>query len=513
MSHLMTLALFILAFAAILGPLVALHEWGHYIIARICGVKVLTYSIGFGPKLASWTSKKSGIDYRISALPLGGYVKMLDEREGEVAEEERHLAFNNQHPLKKIAIVAAGPVMNFIIAIVLFWVLFLVPTEQLNTRIGSVLPDTPAAVVNLPIGDRVVAVDGHEVKTWEEINYRLADRMGETGAVSLSLQKVAQQTQDLEDRSTEATNNKATGTSAAANSTDTNLLKNSRSEATISVENNTGVYSQVSQVEIPIENYMQGSQSGKDTLTSLGIMPWQPTIEPVIAHLTEEGAAYRQGMKVGDKILAINGRPVEDWIETTRIIRDNPETLLNITVARKNEQGQSQQVDLQIMPQGKKGSMGQQYGQIGAGVNPVEVPDEYKTMVSYDPVTAVTKAFAKTGQLAKMTLNSLGKMITGKVGLDNLSGPITIAVISKQSFEISWETVLSNAGIISLSLAVLNLLPIPVLDGGHLLYYLIELIRGKPVPEKMQIIGFNIGFLFLIGFMILAITNDFSRYF
>ena len=191
MSQLMTLALFLLAFAAILGPLVALHEWGHYIVARLCGVKVLTYSIGFGPKLASWTSKKTGTDYRISALPLGGYVKMLDEREGEVAEEEKHLAFNNQHPLKKIAIVAAGPLMNFIIAIALFWVLFLVPSEQLNTRIGSVLPQTPAATVNLPKGDKIVAVDGHNVQTWEEINYRLADRMGETGTVSLALQKVA----------------------------------------------------------------------------------------------------------------------------------------------------------------------------------------------------------------------------------------------------------------------------------------------------------------------------------
>lgn len=483
MSQLMTLALFLLAFAAILGPLVALHEWGHYIVARLCGVKVLTYSIGFGPKLASWTSKKTGTDYRISALPLGGYVKMLDEREGEVAEEEKHLAFNNQHPLKKIAIVAAGPLMNFIIAIALFWVLFLVPSEQLNTRIGSVLPQTPAATVNLPKGDQIVAVDGHNVQTWEEINYRLADRMGETGTVSLALQKVA--------ASPEGSANDSTS------------------------EKSSSVYAQANEVEVPIDNFMQGTQSGKDTLTSLGILPWQPQIEPVIGQLSEDGAAIRQGMKVGDKIVAINNEPVEDWLVVTRIIRDNPETLLNFTVLRENEQGESREVQLQIMPQGKKGSAGQQYGQIGAGIAPIEivVPDDYKTMVSYDPITAIGKAFAKTGQLATMTLNSMGKMITGKVGLDNLSGPITIAVISKQSFEISWEQVLANAGIISLSLAVLNLLPIPVLDGGHLLYYFIELIRGRPVSERMQIVGFNLGFLFLLGFMILAITNDFSRYF
>lgn len=480
MSQLMTLALFLFAFAAILGPLVALHEWGHYIVARLCGVKVLTYSIGFGPKLASWTSKKTGIDYRISALPLGGYVKMLDEREGEVAEAEKHLAFNNQHPLKKIAIVVAGPLMNFIIAIALFWVLFLVPSEQLNTRIGSVLPDTPAAAVNLPLGDKIVAVDGHQVQTWEEINYRLADRMGESGAVSVSLQKFG------------------------ANQADPKASKEAQSK-----------YANVNEVTVPINNFMQGEQSGKDTLTSLGILPWQPHIEPVVGQLSEDGAAIRQGMKVGDKIVAINKQPVDDWLIVTRIIRDNPEVLLTFTVLREDKQGIRRELDLQIMPQGKKDNTGHQYGQIGAGISPIEivVPDEYKTMVSYDPMTAIGKAFSKTGQLATMTLNSMGKMITGKVGLDNLSGPITIAVISKQSFEISWEQVLANAGIISLSLAVLNLLPIPVLDGGHLLYYLFELIRGRPVSERMQIVGFNIGFLFLLAFMILAITNDFSRYF
>ena len=184
----MTFLLTLLAAIFVLGPLIALHEWGHYIVARLCGVKVLTYSIGFGPKIFGWTSKKSGIDYRISALPLGGYVKMLDEREGEVAADEQHLAFNRQHPLKKIAIVAAGPIMNFVIAIVLFWVLFMTPSEQLATKIGQVLPDTPAALAKLPVGDKIVAIDGHDVQTWEGINYRLAGRMGETANISVTLQ-------------------------------------------------------------------------------------------------------------------------------------------------------------------------------------------------------------------------------------------------------------------------------------------------------------------------------------
>lgn len=479
----MIFMVFVLAFIAVLGPLVALHEWGHYIVARLCGVKVLTYSLGFGPKLASWTSKKTGINYRISALPLGGYVKMLDEREGSVDDSEKHLAFNNQHPLKKIAIVAAGPIMNFIIAITLFWILFLVPTEQLNTRIGSVLPESPAATVNLPIGDKIIAIDGHEVQTWEEINYRLADRMGETGKVAISVAKV----DEVND----------------------NPLQPANRQTDRSNHNHVNTYDTTT-YEAPIVEFMQGSQVGKDTLTSIGVLPWRPHIEPIIGQLSPEGAAVRQGMKVGDKILMIDAIPVNDWFAATHIIQQNPEKLLDFKVLRDG-----QEVYLKIMPQGQKSSTGQIIGKIGAGISPIEVkvPDDYKSLIAYDPVSAVGKAFAKTGQLASMTLSSMGKMLTGKVGIDNLSGPITIAVISKQSFDISWEQVLSTAAIISLSLAVLNLLPIPVLDGGHLLYYLIELVRGKPVSERMQIIGFNVGFLFLIGFMILAITNDFSRYF
>lgn len=462
MSAMSTALLAFLAAVVVLGPLVALHEWGHYIVARLCGVKVLTYSIGFGPKLFGWTSKKTGIDYRLSALPLGGYVKMLDEREGEVAESEKHLAFNNQTPLKKIAIVAAGPVMNFIIAIALFWVLFLTPSEQLNTRIGSVLPDTPAAAANLPVGDKIVAIDNHFVQTWEEVNYRLADRMGETGTLKVAVEPYA-----------------SNGESTSAKT-----------------------------YEVPVQSFMQGESRGQDALASLGALPWQPHIEPIIGELTSDGAAIRQGMQVGDKLLSINGVGVNDWISATHIIRDNPETLLDFVVLRDGEP-----VELQIMPQGKKDNMGHQIGQIGAAVAPVDVvvPDEYKTMVAYTPIAALGKSFDKTAQLTTMTLSSMGKMISGMIGLDNLSGPITIAQVAKQSFEISWEMVLSTTAIISLSLAVLNLLPIPVLDGGHILYYFVELVRGKPLPEGVQTMGFNLGLLLMLGFMILAIGNDISR--
>ncbi len=457
----MTFLLTLLAAIFVLGPLIALHEWGHYIVARLCGVRVLTYSIGFGPKLFGWTSKKSGIDYRISALPLGGYVKMLDEREGEVAKDEQHLAFNRQHPLKKIAIVAAGPIMNFVIAIALFWVLFMTPSEQLATKIGQVLPDTPAAIAQLPAGDKIVAIDGHDVQTWEGINYRLAGRMGETANISVTLQSEA--------------NNNATKTYQA-----------------------------------PVKEFMQGAAQGKDALSSFGMIPWQPNIAPIVGDVTPDGAASRQGLKAGDRITAINDEAINDWISATRIIRDNPETLLTFSILRDDKP-----IELQIMPQGKKDNLGNDYGQIGAMVaqSEIVIPDAYKTTVVYGPAESLIKSFEKTEQLAIMTVSSMGKMLSGMIGLDNLSGPITIAKVAKQSFDISWQMVLSTAALISLSLAVLNLLPIPVLDGGHIVYYLIELIRGKPLSEGVQMVGLNIGLLLLAGFMVLAIGNDISRLF
>ena len=448
-------ALFIIAAAILLlGPLIAIHEFGHYIVARKLGVKVLVYSIGFGPTLIKWTSKKSGIQYQLSALPLGGYVKMLDEREGNVAEEDLPKAFNRQHPWKRIAIVAAGPLINLVLAVVLFWVLFLPAQEQLNTRVGKIIPDTPAATVHMQQGDKIVAIDGTKVETWEKLSYALVDRVGETGNISIQAER--------------------------------------------SGETKT--------FQLPIQDFLK--DQSQSPLEELGFLPYRPQVPAVVSKLTADGAAIRQGMQEGDRILAINGTSMKDWYDVVQVVQASPEKLLKIEVLRDK-----QVVQLEVMPQGKRDNMGNVTGMLGVQGDPgkITIPAEYKQTIHYNPAEALVMAFDKTAQLSSMIVNSIVKMIRGMIGLDNLSGPITIAKVAGQSAEMGWETFISFMALMSVSLGILNLLPIPMLDGGHLVYYFIELIRGKPVSEQIQLVGFKIGMVLLGSMMLLALFNDFMR--
>ncbi|MDM1243995.1 RIP metalloprotease RseP [Acinetobacter indicus] len=448
-------ALFIIVAAILLlGPLIAIHEFGHYFVARKLGVKVLVYSIGFGPTVLKWTSKKSGIQYQLSALPLGGYVKMLDEREGNVAEEDRPFAFNRQHPWKRIAIVAAGPLINLVFAIVLFWILFLPSQEQLNTRVGKVLPQTPAAEVNMQPGDRITAVDGTQVSTWEKLNFALVDRAGETGTIHIQANRDGQ-------------------------------LQN---------------------FQLPIQDFLK--DQSQSPLEVLGFTPYRPNIPAVVSKLSEDGAAIRQGMKEGDQILAIDGVVMKDWYDVVQVVQASPEKLLKIDVLR-----QDQRVQLEIMPQAKRDNMGNTTGMLGVQSDPgkITIPEEYKQTIQYSPTEALMMAVDKTGQISSMILNSIVKMVRGLIGLDNLSGPITIAKVAGQSAEMGWQTFISFMALMSVSLGILNLLPIPMLDGGHLVYYFIELIRGKPVSEQIQLVGLKIGMVLLGSMMLLALFNDFMR--
>lgn len=450
----MNILLMILAAILLLGPLIAIHEFGHYFVARKLGVKVLVYSIGFGPTLLKWKSKKSGIQYQLSALPLGGYVKMLDEREGNVAVEDLPYAFNRQSPLKRIAIVAAGPLINLVFAVFLFWVLLLPTQEQLNTRIGAVLENTPAAQVDLKVGDKITQVDGVPVQTWEKLHFSLVDRAGETGLIHLQVER----------------------------------------------EN------QVKNVNLPIQNFLK--DQSQSPLESLGFLPYRPQIPAVVTQLTQDGAAARQGMKVGDEIIAIDGKKMADWFDVVQIVKASPEKLLKLDILRNG-----QIVQLDVMPQGKRDNMGNISGVLGVQSQPqnMTIPEQYKQKIQYSPVEAFGMAVDKTGQLSAMILNSIVKMVKGLIGLDNLSGPITIAKVAGQSAEMGWQTFISFMALMSVSLGILNLLPIPMLDGGHLVYYLVELIRGKPVSEQIQLVGLKIGMILLGSMMLLALFNDFMR--
>ncbi|MDM1486143.1 RIP metalloprotease RseP [Acinetobacter towneri] len=448
-------ALFIVVAAILLlGPLIAIHEFGHYFVARKLGVKVLVYSIGFGPTILKWTSKKSGIQYQLSALPLGGYVKMLDEREESVAEEDLPYAFNRQHPWKRIAIVAAGPLINLIFAILLFWVLFLPAQEQLNTRVGKVLADTPAAAAQMQVGDKITAIDGTSVSTWEKLNFALVDRVGETGNIQVQAERAGE----------------------------------------------------IKTFNLPIQNFI--NDQSQSPLDVLGFTPYRPQIPAIVSKLSEDGAAIRQGMKQGDQIVAIDGVKMNDWYDVVQVVQASPEKLLKVDVLRNNQIQQ-----LEVMPQGKRDNMGNVSGVLGVQSDPgkIVIPDDYKQTIQYSPSEALLMAVDKTGQLSSMILNSIVKMVRGLIGLDNLSGPITIAKVAGQSAEMGWQTFISFMALMSVSLGILNLLPIPMLDGGHLVYYFIELIRGKPVSEQIQLVGLKIGMVLLGSMMLLALFNDIMR--
>ena len=448
-------ALFIVVAAILLlGPLIAIHEFGHYFVARKLGVKVLVYSIGFGPTILKWTSKKSGIQYQLSALPLGGYVKMLDEREESVAEEDLPYAFNRQHPWKRIAIVAAGPLINLIFAILLFWLLFLPSQEQLNTRVGKVLADTPAAAAQMQVGDKITAIDGTPVTTWEKLNFALVDRVGETGKIQVQAERAGE----------------------------------------------------IKTFSLPIQNFL--NDQSQSPLDVLGFTPYRPQIPAIVSKLSEDGAAIRQGMQVGDQIIAIDGVKMNDWYDVVQVVQASPEKLLKVDVLRNN-----QVVQLQVMPQGKRDNMGNVSGVLGVQSDPgkIVIPEDFKQTIQYSPSEALFMAVDKTGQLSSMILNSIVKMVRGLIGLDNLSGPITIAKVAGQSAEMGWQTFISFMALMSVSLGILNLLPIPMLDGGHLVYYFIELIRGKPVSEQIQLVGLKIGMVLLGSMMLLALFNDIMR--
>ncbi|MEP9317499.1 RIP metalloprotease RseP [Pseudomonas sp. LABIM340] len=436
-----------------LGVLVTFHEFGHFWVARRCGVKVLRFSVGFGTPLVRWHDRH-GTEFVVAAIPLGGYVKMLDEREGDVPAELLDRAFNRKTVFQRIAIVAAGPIANFLLAILFFWVLAMLGSQQIKPIIGSVVANSPASVAGLASGQEVVAVDGEAVDGWSGVNLQLVRRLGETGEVSVAV---------LEQ-----------GSSAPA----------------------------VHQVRI--SSWLK-SEDNPDPIGGLGIQPWRPAVAPVIAELDEKGPAKAAGLQIGDRLVSLDGKSVTDWQEVVTRVRAMPQGKVILGIERA---GQREELALTLAAKGEGKA---RTGYLGAGVAGGQWPPEMLREVSYGPVAAVGQALSRTWSMSLLTLDSLKKMVLGQLSVKNLSGPITIAKVAGASAQSGVGDFLHFLAYLSISLGVLNLLPIPVLDGGHLLFYMVEWVRGRPLSERVQAWGMQIGISLVVGVMLLALVNDLSR--
>ncbi len=448
----------VIAFILTLGILVSIHEFGHFWVARRCGVKVLRFSIGFGKSIWKRTDKH-GTEFSVALIPLGGYVKMLDEREGVVAPEQRHLSFNNKPVLSRIAIVAAGPLANFILAVAALWLMYMIGIRTAIPLIGEVLPESPAAIAGLQAGDEVLAVEGQETPGWQAVNMALLSPIGESRSLT-----VAVRPKEMAD-----------------------------SNAVI-------------ERQVQVKNWLVNDER-PDPVRSLGIVPYTPEIPAIVGEVVESEAAWQAGIRTGDKIIEVDDQPVTDWMHWVDLIRAHPGESLDVSVLRNG-----QLLSIRLTP-GIKSIEGRDFGYIGAGVQPVSWPEDLIRLIQFGPVTALFKGAEATWSLTTMTMESLWKMLVGLVSVKNLSGPITIAKVAGASMQSGFENFLYFLGMLSVSLGVLNLLPIPVLDGGHLLFYLVELVRGRPLSEKVQMLGLKIGVTLVVCVMILAVYNDLSRLF
>jgi len=369
----------------------------------------------------------------------------------------RDQAFNNKSVYQRIAIVAAGPLVNLIFAVFAYACLFLSGVNVVVPVIGQIVPGSPAAQASLPVEQEVLAVDGHQVQSWNEVNLRLASRVGESGDIEITVGEPAR-----------------------------GLAR------TYTLP--------INQWDVDLER--------ESPLMAVGIEPWRPDVPPVIGQVLPEGAAAAAGLQPGDRILSVNGRPVDEWMALVAMIQAAPEQTLEIWIERA---GREQR--LQLTPARRELPDGAVQGYVGAGPEPFELPAEMQRSLSYGPVGALMAGVEKTGQMIGLTLESIGKMIAGVISVKNLSGPITIAKVAGTSAASGLESFVSFLAYLSVSLGVLNLLPIPMLDGGHLLYYAVELVRGRPVSEQVQMLGLRIGMALLFSLMALAIVNDLARLF
>ncbi|MEM7259376.1 MAG: RIP metalloprotease RseP [Pseudomonadota bacterium] len=449
----------VVAFILAIGILVTIHEFGHYWVARKAGVKVLRFSVGFGKPLWKKVAGADQTEYVLAAIPLGGYVKMLDEREGPVDQAEVHRAFNRQSVWARIAIVLAGPVANLLLAVFIYWLVFIVGITGVAPIVGAPEEKSPAAVAGFTKGDRITHVSDKPTPTWDTVYVAMLD-----GIVD----------------SVDSIN------------------------FTVSAEDG-GEYQR--QLEIDTAELLSGRE---DIVYKLGLRRWWPEVEPVIGGIVEGGAAEAAGLMVGDRILQSDGQPVELWSDWVMLIRASPNKTLQLQVERAGEV-----VEMSLTPGVRELDTGT-IGFIGAReTQSQEVIDEkLRTVERYSAGTAVVKAFQRTGDMISVSLGMIGKLFTGEASLKNtVSGPISIAQFAGQSVSVGVDHYLNFIALVSISLGIFNLFPVPMLDGGHLLYYAVEVVTGKPVSDRIQLVGQQLGLLLLAGLMTFVFYQDILRVF
>ncbi len=448
------LLFYLAAFALALGTLIIAHEMGHYLVARAVGIKVLRFSLGFGPPLWLRRYGRDQTEWAISAFPLGGYVKMLDEREGEVAPIDLPRAFNRQSVAKRFLVVAAGPLANLFLAVLLYWLLFLQGSEELRPLLAAPELNTPAAAAQLGDGERVLQVDGRAVATWQELRWELLQSALEHGSIELQ------------------------------------------------VINRDG---EIALRRLDVSAF-SASEVDADFVRKLGLQVYRPLLKPVIGRVAADSVAERAGLRPADRFLTINDKEVTSWQEVAAAIRASADKVMRCEVERGGSR-----LSLSLVPAAVVDGE-QRIGRIGIVVeDDPELRAEMFTTISYPLLPALKKAVGQTWDTSLFTLRMMGRMAAGELSWRNLSGPVTIADYAGQSARLGWLHYLKFLALISISLGVLNLLPVPVLDGGHLLYYMVEVIKGGPLSERVMEIGQQIGLFLLILLMAFAFYNDINR--
>jgi len=450
----MNLAITITAFVFALGVLIVIHEYGHYLVARLCGIKVLRFSVGFGRPLWKVRRGRDQTEWVIAALPLGGYVKMLDEHEGPVAPEELHRAFNRQSVWRRIAVVVAGPAANFLLAIAFYWALFVGGVQEAKPVLAAPEAGTVAEASGIARGETILKINGEPVASWQQVRWQLLQLAVERQPARLEVidakQRLTWRTLDL-----------------------------SRFD-------------------------LEGFDS--DPLARLGLRLNRPDVAPIIGTVVPGSVAEAGGLRAGDRVISIDGGAILVWEDVVKAVRAHPAETLQLQILREGNR-----IEIRLRPEAVQQN-GERFGRIGAApqVDAGAMKDLVAT-VRYAPWPALVLAFERTWETSAFSLKMLGKMAIGEVSWKNLSGPVTIADYAGQSAQLGIGAYVAFLALISISLGVLNLLPIPLLDGGHLLYYLVEIFKGSPLSERAMELGQRLGLTLLLSLMAFAFYNDLNR--